>query len=426
MSKTFTDLYVRNLKPDPGGRIEIPDGGQRGLYLVVQAVRHEIVGDQIPAPARPQAEEDDAAIRLVARGRRGRSPPITCSQLAQGIDPIAAKKAKDEAGCAERDRGDTRCGRLPALSCRSRGIEAAVPRPYTRPRSRITSYRNWASSQIAELKRDRDHRACSITIAAEVRAFGSGRGEDACDHAQGHELASDAHQRVSSRQSSRHELAAQAEPIALGTHVPIRRRDQARLGSQRAIRTHRHLRPVSVRLMILCRRTEKPRRRRLRRSRDRDRAQTTAIDFTVWRLPTSRSKNKQPSIVRPLSPGPRSTIIEDAARSIGDRRAASCSRSNGRSADQHELSGQEAAARRDSRSVKRLAAARSAAHRSAPCCSAAVACRSRPPSACLGHSQVAAHAEPTISISHLRRDAGSVSRRWPPRSSASSRATAAR
>src|SRR5262245_53876515 len=94
MSKTFTDLYVRNLKPVPGRRIEIPDGGQRGLHLIVQPSGTKSWALRFRFNGRPRKLTLQSGLSL-AQARKFAADAMY--QLAQGIDPAAAKKEKAQA-----------------------------------------------------------------------------------------------------------------------------------------------------------------------------------------------------------------------------------------------------------------------------------------------------------------------------------------
>jgi integrase len=107
-TKQLTDTKVRNLKPDPAKRLEIPDGG--GLYLVVQpsgakgwALRYRLhgkpqkltlgslfVGDIAEAP------EPKIGGLLTLKHARKIAAEVAI-QIGKGNDPVASKRrAKDE------------------------------------------------------------------------------------------------------------------------------------------------------------------------------------------------------------------------------------------------------------------------------------------------------------------------------------------
>jgi len=46
--KKLTDLAVRQMKPDPNKRLEIPDPGKPGLYSSLAAIRPSLLGVSIP------------------------------------------------------------------------------------------------------------------------------------------------------------------------------------------------------------------------------------------------------------------------------------------------------------------------------------------------------------------------------------------
>jgi integrase len=89
MAKVLTDISIRNLKPGAARR-EIPDGGQRGLYVIVQpsgriawAVRYRFAG--VPRKLTLQAGLSLAAARKVAGD--------AMFEVDQGRDPGVAKQA---------------------------------------------------------------------------------------------------------------------------------------------------------------------------------------------------------------------------------------------------------------------------------------------------------------------------------------------
>jgi integrase len=92
----FTDIGVRNLKPE-GERFEVRDKDQRGLYLVVQpsgakswAVRYRFNG-----------EPRKMTLLGVTLAQARKLAADVMFQVAQGIDPIKARKAeKDNAAIA--------------------------------------------------------------------------------------------------------------------------------------------------------------------------------------------------------------------------------------------------------------------------------------------------------------------------------------
>src|SRR5208337_4787553 len=92
MPKVLTDLGVRHMKPGAGRR-EIPDGGQRGLYLLVQASGAKSWAVRYRFNGRARKYTLGAGITL-AQARKLASDAMF--QVAQGIDPIEAKKAEKE------------------------------------------------------------------------------------------------------------------------------------------------------------------------------------------------------------------------------------------------------------------------------------------------------------------------------------------
>src|ERR1700738_919332 len=84
----FTDIGVRNLKPE-GERFEVRDKDQRGLYLVVQpsgakswAVRYRFNG-----------EPRKITLLGVTLAQARKLAADVWFQVAQGIDPLKARKA---------------------------------------------------------------------------------------------------------------------------------------------------------------------------------------------------------------------------------------------------------------------------------------------------------------------------------------------
>ena len=92
MKKVLTDLAVLNAKPGATRR-EIPDGGQRGLYLIVQSngSRSWAVRYRINNKARKLTLQSGITL---AQARKLASDAMF--QVAHGIDPIEAKKAEKE------------------------------------------------------------------------------------------------------------------------------------------------------------------------------------------------------------------------------------------------------------------------------------------------------------------------------------------
>ena len=105
MAKPLTQLAIENTRPGPARR-EIPDGKERGLYLVVQpsggmawAFRYRIRGRPCKLTIGPYP-----AIGLAkARGEAARAKV----SLAEGDDPGARKRAATAAKIATRSRDDS-------------------------------------------------------------------------------------------------------------------------------------------------------------------------------------------------------------------------------------------------------------------------------------------------------------------------------
>src|SRR5580704_9242480 len=105
MAKALTQLAIENTRPGPARR-EIPDGKERGLYLVVQpsggmawAFRYRDHGRPCKLTIGPYP-----AIGLAkARGEAARAKV----SLAEGDDPARAKRASRAAKNAARSRDDS-------------------------------------------------------------------------------------------------------------------------------------------------------------------------------------------------------------------------------------------------------------------------------------------------------------------------------
>jgi len=121
-AKTLTTLSVENLKPDPAKRLEIPDGGCRGLYLIVQpkpsgakswAVRYRYQESPRKLTLGPLLFTTDMPTEPPGEPQIG--TPLTLAQarelavrelrkIRQGVDPAAQKQASKRAQIAGRRR----------------------------------------------------------------------------------------------------------------------------------------------------------------------------------------------------------------------------------------------------------------------------------------------------------------------------------
>ena len=96
MAKKLTEIAIQKIKPDRSRRLEIPDAGKPGLYLVVQpsgrkswAVRYRRLTD-----GRPRKLTLDGFPSLGAARKRAQE---ALDKVADGLDPAAEKKATREA-----------------------------------------------------------------------------------------------------------------------------------------------------------------------------------------------------------------------------------------------------------------------------------------------------------------------------------------
>ncbi len=115
MAKAFTPKTVENFKADPAKRVEIPDPGLTGLYLVVQAsgvkawaLRYRFAGKPAKLtlgrwPVMGVADARIAASEAIAALERGKNP---------AAEKQATKAAKTEAALSERDKIKTLIGQF--------------------------------------------------------------------------------------------------------------------------------------------------------------------------------------------------------------------------------------------------------------------------------------------------------------------------
>jgi integrase len=104
MTKRLTDVAIRNLRPGPSRR-EIPDGGARGLYVVLQPSGRRSFAARYRLHGKPQkltlGEEGKPPLSL-AEARRLAAAAL--ADAAKGIDPAATKKtARAKAIEADKD-----------------------------------------------------------------------------------------------------------------------------------------------------------------------------------------------------------------------------------------------------------------------------------------------------------------------------------
>src|ERR1700704_1348419 len=112
MTKALTAIAIENAKARPA-RVEIPDGGCAGLYLVVQpsgakswALRYRIAGKPAKLTLGPYPPIDLGTARKRAQEALG--------VIAGGKDPAAAKRDSRAAAKDERDAEDSRLDRIAA------------------------------------------------------------------------------------------------------------------------------------------------------------------------------------------------------------------------------------------------------------------------------------------------------------------------
>ncbi len=105
MAKRLTARSIELVKPDPRGRIEIPDAGKPGLYLVIQpsgrkswAVRYRRLSDRTPRKLTLEGFPSLATAHKLAQA--------ALDKAAEGLDPAAEKKGgkANRAGTKQRFR----------------------------------------------------------------------------------------------------------------------------------------------------------------------------------------------------------------------------------------------------------------------------------------------------------------------------------
>jgi hypothetical protein len=115
MAKAFTAISVEKAKPDPVRRVEIPDGGLQGLYLVIQpsgakawALRYRFAGKPAKLtlgrwPVMTLADARAAAADALGKIEAGQNP---------AVEKKATKAAKLDAALSERDLVKTLLGQF--------------------------------------------------------------------------------------------------------------------------------------------------------------------------------------------------------------------------------------------------------------------------------------------------------------------------
>jgi integrase len=107
MAKALTDIGVRNLKPKAARR-EVPDTGQRGLYVVIQPSGAKSYAVRYRHAGRSRKLTLQAGLTL-AQARKAAADALF--DLEQGRDPsVARKAAKAAAAAAQADTVEAICG----------------------------------------------------------------------------------------------------------------------------------------------------------------------------------------------------------------------------------------------------------------------------------------------------------------------------
>ena len=167
MTKVLTARAVEGIKPDPDKRLEIPDGGVRGLYLVVQpsgarswAVRYRYAGKPAKLTLGPALAERGggsldqvpigAAMTLVEARTAARAALVT---VAEGRDPAGERRAARTAATTPED----------ATRDHVRTLGTAFIDRYARPRNRswreterqlkVDVYPRWGDRRVQEITR---------------------------------------------------------------------------------------------------------------------------------------------------------------------------------------------------------------------------------------------------------------------------------
>jgi integrase len=102
MAKSLTAKSVENAKPFASARREIPDGGCRGLYLIVQATGRKSWAVRYRFQGQPKKLTLDGGLTLAAARKQA---AVALHELAQGRDPAALKfEARETAEKAAAER----------------------------------------------------------------------------------------------------------------------------------------------------------------------------------------------------------------------------------------------------------------------------------------------------------------------------------
>jgi hypothetical protein len=102
----LTDIAIRNLKAGTARR-EIPDSGQRGLYVIVQPTGAKVFAVRYRFAGKPRKLTLQAGIGLAAARKEAAD---ALYQLEQGSDPSAVKqRARDEQRAAAADTLEAVC-----------------------------------------------------------------------------------------------------------------------------------------------------------------------------------------------------------------------------------------------------------------------------------------------------------------------------
>jgi integrase len=288
MAKVLTDVAVRNAK---GGTVrqEIPDGGQRGLYLIIQpngskswAIRYRHHG--VPRKMTLQAGLSLAAARKLAAE--------AMFQVAQGIDPARAREAERErAVLADENTVQAVCERYQEIEGKS--LRSARERHSILKR---LVYPGLGARPIGEIERDE--------IVAQLDRIAKDNGP----------RASDMTLSILSKIFNWHEKRTSKfrSPLVRGMM-----RQKATERARKRVLTDDEIRKIwaacddiglfgpCVRFLLLtgARRNEAAR------------MEWSEIVENVWTLPAARSKTKK-DVVRPLSPAAMA-IIEGVPRIAG-------------------------------------------------------------------------------------------------------------
>jgi len=167
MTKVLTARAVEGIKPDPDKRLEIPDGGVRGLYLVVQpsgarswAVRYRHAGKPAKLTLGPALAERTggsldhvpigAAMTLVEARTEARA---ALAAVSEGRDPAGERRAARTAATAPED----------ATRDHVRTLGTAFIDRYARPRNRswreterqlkVDVYPRWGDRRVQDITR---------------------------------------------------------------------------------------------------------------------------------------------------------------------------------------------------------------------------------------------------------------------------------